>query len=493
LEKRHSLSSGELLTRVQLRTHGWEQQLQSYVRLAVFKRLQLKHGGRLAVTCKALASCDEWALAQQFWVPPLRKLKAELEDTVQIKDAAIKEGQRKIKNAGNSKSKLKISRDVAEGTMQGERDALIRQLRQQVLEAEQRAKSAEETSEQLRERIVWLRKPVESEEEPEEESEWLQPEGKLMNLNGFSPQRRPMIAPRFRVELARKKVFDGTAYDKCLYSLVKARQSSGEKVVGMAALDGKSPTSGEWVSMVSVIEAAELAKLDQAWRLYRLRVPCALLPKTEPIRDESFPRLARPSCDGGAYIVTRDSDRLDYERYVLQPVRAWAERDGDPSELRNGDGQLVSNIPSAREGSLSRRQLLRRAGRRCVKEVSVLACVGAHRDCTGLYFGEDGTSDASGRNAVTVMAGGRDFTQPGNLELFTMEENFGMNGGSFDAMALVNAIYIKRLEILSLTDSTPGDLPVVRDYTTAMTDACPTITGRSTGSMQKIEAVSWHC
>ena len=68
-----------------------------------------------------------------------------------------------------------------------------------------------------------------------------------------------------------------------------------------------------------------------------------------------------------------------------------------------------------------------------------------------------------------------------------------MNGGSFDAMALVNAIYIKRLEILSLTDSTPGDLPVVRDYTTAMTDACPTITGRSTGSMQKIEAVSWHC
>ena len=148
LEKRHSLSSGELLTRTQLRTHGWEQGLQSHLRLAVFKRLPLKYGGRLAVTCKALAGCDEWVLAQQFWVPPLRKLKAELEETVQIKDAAIKEGERKIKNAGNSKSKLKIKRDVAEGTMHGGRDALIRQLQQQLLEAEQRAKSAEETSEQ---------------------------------------------------------------------------------------------------------------------------------------------------------------------------------------------------------------------------------------------------------------------------------------------------------------------------------------------------------
>ena len=44
-------------------------------------------------------------------------------------------------------------------------------------------------------------------------------------------------------------------------------------------------------------------------------------------------------------------------------------------------------------------------------------------------------------DAVTNMLGGAEFTQSGNVELVLLQENFGMNGGSFDAAMMEEAIY----------------------------------------------------
>jgi hypothetical protein len=77
--------------------------------------------------------------------------------------------------------------------------------------------------------------------------------------------------------LARTKSQAGIAFAKALHSLVKARQSSGEIVVGLASPLAEDPAAGEWVSNLCTIEAAEWYNMDQASRRFHR---CNVVPET---------------------------------------------------------------------------------------------------------------------------------------------------------------------------------------------------------------------
>ena len=172
-------------------------------------------------------------------------------------------------------------------------------------------------------------------------------------------------------------------------------------------------------------------------------------------------------------------------RQVLEP---FFENALEPADLRTADGrQLV--IPAQAAKTLA--QYVRFAGRQGgVKEVMVPACVGTDRDTSGLHFAQDAYSSTNGRNAVTNMLGGLRLTQPGDVELIQLEENFGMNGGSFDAQQFEESMYKVRCRIQALTDCDLAALPTAYDVSVLMSDGCPVITGERRGSQQKMQAVS---
>lgn len=487
-----SVSIGGLLTG-SLQQGGWECELQTELQQGVFLSLSGRDGGNLARTCKTLAESAGWPLLQQKLCPPLARLMADLKAARVERQEAEKEAGRNARNLESSRSHYKLGKEAMKGALTGGRDGLTAQLKRRSEALTDDRDHQKQMREQAEQRLRARHNPAEStdeSEEDEDEDELLRPEGKRISLDGRSPAGRPFLKCCYRTELARKKSQEGIAFDKALHSLVKARQSSGEIVVGLASPAAEDPTAGEWVSTLCTIEAAEWYNIDQAWRLYVQRNPGAELPLEAPVRDESWPRRARLDAAGGPYAPSRDAGPLSYEDFVRRPLQRWAEETGEPAELRRGDGQLVQRIPSQQDGRRTLREYVRRSGRQSgIKEVMVPACIGRNRQSTGNYAAQDAFSSISGRNAVTNMFGGKGFTKPGLVELVTLEENFGLNGGTFDAVCLEEAMYQKRCEIQALTDCDPGDLPTVCDIICLMSDGCPVITGQRKGSLQKMEAV----
>jgi hypothetical protein len=444
---------------------------------SLWDSLDDKSAVQLASTCKALWSADDFTAkrsrAAAWFAFTLEESKAKLDDVRRQKNKAL----RKLK--GEKKDKKNRAGKVLEAEAAAAKAAEATQAAEAAAQA-----AASTVAEQLVE-LSKLRQHYAAEvaavnnlerelraSDAATQAETTALSSSLcdvrISLWTRSPSGRPMIAPPYHVDLVRQHCFVYTAFNKCLHNLCASISATGAEIA-----EDIGELSGEWVSMLATVEAAETSRLELAYRVQLAMQGCHDQPElvkpdwgqrlTPPVRDNTYPRLARPECDGGDWI--RDQLPLSYDQYVDLPVEAWYEAGAQYAQL-SGDLPYDFSAPPRTE-----RGYLQQTGRQGGLQSYTMLLL-AEIQQVFLAVAADATSNMNDHNVTAVFFGGPPLTAPGQLVLLDGQEVHGEGGAKGDSRIMYEAVRDLGYRGLSIDDIHPLENVSILNFATFDSDGC---------------------